>query len=250
MRETVQSTLSPRVLADKRVVIIGGSSGIGFAVAQLSTEHGAQVAIASSNAARVKQATDRLGPNAEGHALDVSSEKAIEQFFEKLGKFDHLVFTAGDSLQLTELATMDLEKARGAFELRYWGALTAAKYGSPLIRRGGSIVLTTGIAGDRPRKGWVLGASVCGAMNALTRALAMELSPIRVNAVSPGIVRTNLWQSMTEQRRREMYETVGKTLPVGRVGEADDIARTYLYLMEEGFSTGQIVTVDGGAVLV
>jgi NAD(P)-dependent dehydrogenase (short-subunit alcohol dehydrogenase family) len=250
MKEAVQSTNGNRVLADQRVVIVGGSSGIGFAVAQHSIEQGAQVVIASSNAARVTQAADGLGPNAEGHTLDVSSEKAIEQFFAKLGEFDHLVFTAGDSLQLTDLAAMDLEKARGAFELRYWGSLRAAKYGSPHIRRGGSIVLTTGIAGDRPRKGWVLGASVCGAMSAVTRALAMELAPIRVNAVSPGLVRTNLWQSMTEQRREEMYETAGKSLPVGRVGEAADIARTYLYLMEEGFSTGQIVTVDGGAVLV
>jgi NAD(P)-dependent dehydrogenase (short-subunit alcohol dehydrogenase family) len=250
MKEAVRSTNINRALADKRVVIVGGSSGIGFAVAQHSIEQGAQVVIASSNTARVKQAADGLGPKAEDLVLDVSSEEAIKQFFAKLGEFDHLVFTAGDSLQLTELATMDLDKARGAFELRYWGALTAAKYGSPHIRHGGSIVLTTGIAGDRPRKGWVLGASVCGAMSALTRALAMELAPIRVNAVSPGTVRTNLWQSMTEQRREEMYETVGKTLPVGRVGEADDIARTYLYLLEEGFSTGQIITVDGGAVLV
>jgi NAD(P)-dependent dehydrogenase (short-subunit alcohol dehydrogenase family) len=237
-------------LTGQRVVVIGGTSGIGLAVAQEAIAQGAQVVIASSNRQRVQQVVSDLGRNAQGHPLDVSDEQAIVRFFAKVGEFDHLVFTAGDSLQLAELATMDLAKARNAFELRYWGALAAAKYGSPRLRRGGSITLTTGIAGDRPQGGWALGASVCGAMSALTRALAMELAPIRVNAVSPGIVRTNLWRNLDEQQREGMYESVGKGLPVGRVGEVGDIARTYLYLMQEGFSTGQVITVDGGAVLV
>ena len=129
-------------------------------------------------------------------------------------------------------------------------ALAAVKYASPNIRKGSSVVLTTGIAGQRPQKGWVVVASVAGSIEALTRALAIELAPIRVNAVSPGVVRTNLWQNMDEAAREHLYETVGNSLPVGRVGEADDIAQTYLFLMQEGFSTGQTVVVDGGTVLV
>jgi len=182
--------------------------------------------------------------------VDLADEKSIQAFFGDAGDFDHLVFTAGDPLHLNELATVDLQKARRAFEVRYWGAIAAVKYGRGHIRPGGSIVLTTGIAGQRPRAGWAFGASVCGAMDALTRALAVELAPIRVNAVSPGVVRTNLWQNMPESDRQEMYARMGKTLPVGRVGEAGDIAQAYLFLMEEGYSTGQIVVVDGGAVLV
>jgi NAD(P)-dependent dehydrogenase (short-subunit alcohol dehydrogenase family) len=174
----------------------------------------------------------------------------VESFFAKVGAFDHLVFTAGDSLHLHELASTDLKHARHAFELRYWAALAAVKYGSPHIRKGGSIVLTTGIAGQRPQKGWVIAASVCGSIEALARALAVELAPIRVNAVSPGVVRTNLWQSMTAAERENLYETVGKSLPVGRVGEAHDIAQAYLFLMQEAFCTGQTVVVDGGTVLV
>lgn len=123
-------------------------------------------------------------------------------------------------------------------------------YGSPNIGKGGSIVLTTGIAGQRPRKGWVVAASVCGTIEALTRALAIELAPIRVNAVSPGVVRTELWQNMSAAEREQMYETVGNSLPVGRVGEPHDIAQAYVFLMHEGFATGQIVVVDGGTVLV
>lgn len=235
---------------DKRVVVLGGSSGIGLAVAQLAAAQGAKVVIASSSAERVHQAVEGIGREAQGHAIDVSNERAVATFFSKLGPFDHLVFTAGDSLHLHDLASTDLQQARRAFELRYWAALAAVKYGSPHIRKEGSIVLTTGIAGQRPQKGWVIAASVCGTIEALTRALAVELAPIRVNAVSPGVVRTNLWQNMSAPERERLYETVGNSLPVGRIGEAHEIAQAYLFLMQEGFATGQTVVIDGGTVLV
>ena len=235
---------------NKRVVIVGGSSGIGLAVAEEAALQGAKVVIVSSNAERVQEAIKSIGGEAQGQAVDVLDEKAVESFFMNLGAFDHLVFTAGDSLLLHELAVTDLNHARRAFELRYWSALAAVKYGSPQIRKGGSVVLTTGIAGRRPQNGWVIAASVCGTIEALTRALAIELAPIRVNAVSPGVVRTNLWQNLSLAEREHLYESVGKRLPVGRVGEAHDIAQAYLFLMKEAFVTGQTVVVDGGTVLV
>jgi NAD(P)-dependent dehydrogenase (short-subunit alcohol dehydrogenase family) len=237
-------------LQNKRVIVLGGSSGIGLAVAEQAASQGASVVIASSSAERVQKAVESVGGEAQGQAVDVSDEQAVATFFSKLGTFDHLVFTAGDSLHLHDLASTDLQQARGAFELRYWAALAAVKYGSPHIRKEGSIVLTTGIAGQRPRKGWAIAASVCGSIEALTRALAVELAPIRVNAVSPGVVRTNLWQNMGAAEREHLYETAGNSIPVGRVGEASEIAQAYLFLMQEGFSTGQSVVVDGGTVLV
>src|ERR1700752_2253021 len=237
-------------LQQKRVVVVGGSSGIGLAVAQQAASQGAKVVIVSSNAERVQKAVECISGEAQGQAVNVSEERAVATFFEKLGSFDHLVFTAGDSLHLRDLATTDLQQARRAFELRYWAALAAVKYGSPQIRKGGAIVLTTGIAGQRPQKGWVIAASVCGTIEALTRALAVELAPIRVNAVSPGVVRTNLWQTMNADAREHLYESVGKSLLVGRVGEACEIARAFLFLIQEGYSTGQTVVLDGGAVLV
>ena len=230
-------------LQDKRVVVLGGSSGIGLEVAKQAASQGASVVIASSNPERVQKAVASIDGEAQGQAIDVSDERAVATFFSKLGAFDHLVFTAGDSLHLHDLAATDLQQARHAFELRYWAALAAVKYGSPHIRKEGSIVLTTGIAGQRPRKGWVIAASVCGTIEALTRALAVELAPIRVNAVSPGVVRTNLWQNMGAAERERLYESVGKSLPVGRVGEAHEIAQAYLFLMQEGFGTGQTVVV-------
>jgi len=235
---------------NKRVVILGGSSGIGLAVAEEAASQGANVVVGSSNAERIQKAMGFIAGEVEGQAVDVSDERAVESFFGKVGSFDHLIYTAGDSLHLQDLASTDLSQARRAFELRYWSALAVAKYGSPHIRKGGSIVLTTGIAGQRPQKGWVVAASVCGSIEALTRALAIELAPIRVNAVSPGVVRTNLWQSMSAAEREHLFESVGKSLPVGRVGEPHDIAQAYVFLMQEGASTGQTLVVDGGTVLV
>lgn len=161
---------------NQRVVIVGGSSGIGLAVAEQAAARGAKVVITSSNAERVHKAVKSIGGEAQGEAVDVSDERAVEHFFTKLGAFDHLVFTAGDSLHVHNLAATDLKQARRAFELRYWSALAAVKYGSPQIRKGGSVVLTTGVAGRRPLKGWVVAASVCGTIEALTRALAIELA--------------------------------------------------------------------------
>ena len=237
-------------LQGKRVVVLGGSSGIGLAVAEQASSQGANVVVVSSNPDRIQKAVQSLGGRVEGQTADLSDEGAIAALFTRLGPIDHLVFTAADSLQLRELADTDLTQARRAFELRYWSALAAVKYASPHMRKGGSIVLTTGIAGRRPNKGWVVVASVAGTIESLTRALAVELAPIRVNAVSPGVVRTNLWQNMGEAERENLFESVGKSLPVGRVGEADEVAQAYLFLMQEGFSTGQTVIVDGGTVLV
>jgi NAD(P)-dependent dehydrogenase (short-subunit alcohol dehydrogenase family) len=237
-------------LNGKRVVVLGGTSGIGLAVAEAAARAGATPVVASSNPARVQAALAGLPQGAEGEALDLRDEGAVRDFFAHIGAFDHLVYTAGETLQIGPLAEMSLQGARTFFELRYWGALTAAKYAAPSIRPGGSIVFTSGIAGARPQAGWALGASICSAMEGLTRALAVELAPLRVNLVSPGFVRTPLWSDMSEEQREAMYAAAGARLPVGRVGEADDLAEAYLFLMRQGFATGQTFIVDGGGVLV
>jgi NAD(P)-dependent dehydrogenase (short-subunit alcohol dehydrogenase family) len=148
------------------------------------------------------------------------------------------------------LAETDIAGARRFFDLRYWGAYMAAKYGSTGIRKGGSIVFTSGLAGSRPHPGWSLGASICAAMEGLTRALAVELAPVRVNIVSPGVVKTPLWSSMSESERDTFYQGIAETLPVGHVGGVDEIAQAYLYLMQQTYSTGEVLRVDGGGGLV
>jgi NAD(P)-dependent dehydrogenase (short-subunit alcohol dehydrogenase family) len=202
-------------LKDKRIVILGGTSGIGLATAQAAAQEGATLVVASSQQRSVDKALATLPGSTEGRTLDLLNEDAVRGLFDRVGAFDHLVFTAGESLQLGEVAATSLASARQAFNLRFWGAFAAAKYASGLIRPGGSIVLTTGIASLRPRKGWAVAASICGAMDALTRALAVELAPVRVNAVSPGVVRTALWSNMSEADRDAMYRDIGAALPWG-----------------------------------
>src|SRR3984957_2919737 len=237
-------------LDGQRIVVLGGSSGIGFATPQAAAREGGALVIASSRKARIDEALATLPTGTEGHVLDLADEDATQALFARLGSFDHLVFTAGETLQLGSLSDTDMDAARRFFTLRYWGAYCAAKYGSSNIRKGGSIVFTSGIAGQRPRAGWSVGASICAAMEGLTRALAVELAPIRVNIVSPGIVQTPLWANMAEADRAGLYQQMAEKLPVGHVGDAAEIAKGYLYLLRQTYSTGQVLVVDGGAVLV
>jgi NAD(P)-dependent dehydrogenase (short-subunit alcohol dehydrogenase family) len=237
-------------LNGKRIVVLGGSSGIGLATAQAAARQGAAVVIASSRQSRVDEALAALPAGAEGHALDLTDADAVQALFARIGTLDHLVFTAGESLQLGPLAETDLAAAQRFFQLRYWGAVTAAKAAGGRIQAGGSITFTSGAAGRRPRAGWSIGASVCMAMEGLTRALAVELAPVRVNIVCPGFVRSPLWDGMPESEREALYEQVGKALPVGHVGEPKEIAEAYIYAMRQSYGTGQVIVVDGGGVLV
>lgn len=232
------------------MVLLGGTSGIGLATAEAAAADGAEVIVASSRRERVAAALARLPDGAAGEVVDLGREDDVRALFERIGAFDHLVYTAGETLQLTSLDALRFDDARAFFELRFWSAFAAAKYASPAIRPGGSIVLTSGIVGRRPMSGWSVAASITGALEALTRALAIELAPIRVNAVCPGFVRTDLWSEVPEAERETMFRNAAAALPTRRIGEASDLAQAYLYLMREGFSTGQVIVVDGGAVLV
>jgi NAD(P)-dependent dehydrogenase (short-subunit alcohol dehydrogenase family) len=237
-------------LKDKRIIVLGGTSGIGFAVAEAAAMDGAQVLVASSDETRVKRALTALPAGAGGQAVDLSNAAAIESFFEAVGPLDHLVYTAGESLKLSPLADTDIASARQFFELRYWGAFMAARWGSRRIRTGGSIVFTSGLAGARPGPGWSVAASICAAMEGLTRALAVELAPIRVNIVCPGVVKTPLWRAMPEEEREALYASQAKRLPVGHVADPQEIAEGYLYLMRQTYVTGQTLAIDGGGLLV
>ncbi len=237
-------------LHGQHVVILGGTSGIGLAVAHAAQETGARVSVASSRRSSVEAALRQLGGAASGRVVDVTDLRSAAAFFRETGPFDHLVHTAGEPLTMMTVADLDLDRARGFFEARYFGALSAVNAALPHLSEGGSITLTSGTAAMRPGAGWSLGASVCGAMNSLTRALAVELAPTRVNAVAPGVLRSPIWSEMSEADRDAMYEQLGRTLPVGRVGEVEDAAQAYLYCLTQSHTTGTVLTVDGGTLLV
>jgi NAD(P)-dependent dehydrogenase (short-subunit alcohol dehydrogenase family) len=237
-------------LAGKRVIILGGSAGLGLATAKLAAAEGAGIVIVSSNQQRINKALEELPQGSIGFAVDLSHEDNIKSFFENAGSFDHLVYTAGENLNLNIIAETEIEKARQFFNLRFWSAFAAVKYAAPHINKGGSISLTSGVAGARPGSGWSVATSICSAMEGFVRAMAVELAPIRVNCVVPGVVKTNLWDSMSDADREALYKNTGDALLLKRVGEADDIALAFTYLIKQQYGTGQNIVVDGGAVLV
>jgi NAD(P)-dependent dehydrogenase (short-subunit alcohol dehydrogenase family) len=237
-------------LTGKHVVLLGGTSGIGLTTAALASQLGAEVTVASSNPDTVKRALETLPPTTTGEVIDLTDNTDVAGLFERIGPLDHLVFTAGESLTMLELRGMDLDRARKAFNLRYFGMLGAVSAAIPHLRPGGSIVLTSGTAGDRPGAGWSIAASICGAIDSLVRAMAVELAPLRVNAVKPGVIRSPLWLNLDEQTRISLYDGTAGSIPLGRVGETEDVAKAYVYLMNQDFATGTVVTVDGGTVLV
>jgi len=237
-------------LQDKKIVVLGGTSGIGFATALAAQAQGAQVVVSSSKKEKVDTAIAALGSGVNGLVADLSNAESVERLFKEIGHFDHLVYTAGERLLFGNIDSIEMNAVRKAFDVRMFGAMAAVKAALPYIRQGGSIVLTSGIASSRAPKGLTIGASICSAMEGFTRALAVELAPLRVNIVSPGFVRTPLWANIPENDRDAMYQDVGSRLLVGRVGEADEIAQAYLYLMNNTFVTGQTLVIDGGGVLV
>ncbi len=206
--------------------------------------------VASSSAKGVNGALEELPATAQGHVINVLDENAIRTLFTELGDLDHLVYTAGDSMSFGLLADTPANAASEALNVRVWGAFTAIKHAAPQIRPGGSIVLTSGTAGQRPQPGLSVAALACSGIEGLVRGLAVELAPIRVNVVRPGVMRTGLYSTMPAAQRDALFETTGASLPVGRVGDGADAAASYMYLMANGYSTGAVITIDGGAVLV
>lgn len=236
---------------NKRLVVLGGSRGIGFAVAELAAREGATVIIVASGQKGVDDALARLPPGSVGLTADLRSVEAIQKLFTEVGAFDHLVFTAGEPIPFgPHLTDLNLADARSYFDLRYWGVLAAVQAARPYIRSEGSIVLTSGTSARRPPAGFAIGASISGAIESLGRSLAIELAPVRVNVVAPGMVRTELWSGIPAPRREQMFLEVGTKLPVGRVGTPADIAETYVSFLRNAFVTGQSYVVDGGASLV
>lgn len=233
----------------RHVVIIGGSSGMGLATAQAAAAAGAHVTIASSRRERVDAALRELPAGAAGAVVDVRDEAQVVAALDQVGEFDHLVFTAGDDFTPRPLADIDLAEARATLETRFWGAVTTIKHALPGLRSTGSITLTTGTVGQRPMPGAALAAAGAGAAEALVRGLAVELAPIRVNAVRAGAVRTPMWDGVPEPERDALFSRLAQRTLVGSVGEPEQIAQAHLYLMQNGYVTGTVLEVDGGSLL-
>jgi NAD(P)-dependent dehydrogenase (short-subunit alcohol dehydrogenase family) len=228
----------------KKVVVVGGSSGIGFSTAEMAKREGAEVIIASRNPERLAAAADKL--NAIAMPADVTSDESVVSLFRSCGPVDHVVVTAAQ-LRTGPFKTVKIEDVRATLESKLWGAWRVARAAE--IRPGGSLTLVSGYLSIRPRSNSAIISVANGALESLARALALELAPVRVNAVSPGIIDTPIRAAMPEAARLDMLAKTAASLPVGRVGLGEDIAQQILAFMTIGFATGSIVYLDGGGLV-
>ena len=235
-------------LQNARVLVIGGGSGIGYAVAEAVKAEGAEVVIASTDGARLASAAKRLGVTSV--RLDITEEAAVAAYFAQDGRFDHVVTTAGDwgRARRGALADMDMGDAHGLFDVRFWGAVILARHAAAALAPGGSLTLTSGMSAFRPQKGSVMATAMAGAIAHLVYGLAVELAPIRVNGVFPGGVATEIFRNLPESLRAS-EEARFLSQPVPRIAEPSEAAEAYLYAMKCTYVTGQILQVDGGAML-
>jgi NAD(P)-dependent dehydrogenase (short-subunit alcohol dehydrogenase family) len=234
-----------------KVVVIGGSAGMGLATAEMAIDQGAEVAIAARGQERLdaaaKSLSARAGRPVLARSLSVEDRAAVAQLLADCAPFDHLVLP-GSTVRPVLYDDLNEQEGQDAFASKFWGPFWAAFDARKHLRKGGSVVFFTGVAAKRPVKGYVMGACINGALNAGSRSLALEFGQLglRVNTIAPGLVDTPLQDILHAHDKEERYAEYGARLPVGRVGKAEECALGALYLMANGFVTGQVIGIDGG----
>ena len=240
-------------LEGKHVLVVGGSSGIGFQVAAEVAKEGGEVTIVGRSEERLKKALSALGGQVTCRtvACDVSDEKQVMGLYKAMPPFDHLVITAAGDIVYKPFDDMTLDDVHKAITSKVLAAFLLVKYGKPLLRNGASIVFTSGINAFVPPGRTSAVSAANGALIAYARALAVELSPIRVNAVSPGWVDTPIWANIAaDEVKQEMFRDMAGRLPAGRIGTASDVAAAIMLLLTNGYITGSTLEVDGGRRLL
>ncbi|WP_174911534.1 SDR family oxidoreductase [Burkholderia diffusa] len=232
-------------LHGKKVLVVGGSSGIGAAAAKAFAQRGAVVTIASRDPARVN-ADATLGAPVRTEALDITDTAAVDAFCARIGQFDHVVISAAKTAT-GPVRALPLADAQAAMDSKFWGAYRVAR--SIDIAPGGSLTFVSGYLSVRPSASSVLQGAINAALEALARGLALELAPVRVNAVSPGLIATPLWDKLAPDARDAMYAGAAQRLPARRVGQPEDVANAIVYLAATPYATGSTVLIDGGGAI-
>jgi NAD(P)-dependent dehydrogenase (short-subunit alcohol dehydrogenase family) len=239
-------------LQNQRILIIGGSSGIGLATAQLATERGAHVIIAGRSKSKLDAAVATLqtaSAPALAIAVDITDASSIAQLFAEVGNIDHLAMT-GPAPSFGSFKDLLVANVKSEFEGKFWGQYLAAQHAAKVLPAHGSITFMSGAYSQRPVPGASSLAAVQGAIEGLVRGLAVDLAPLRVNAVSPGLTDTPLIRGIFGDAASEkLYADTAQSLPARYVAKPDDIAQSYIYLMENKASTGSVIFPDGGYTL-
>ena len=235
-----------RSLKGSRVLVLGGTSGIGLATAQAAAAAGAKVTLASRSSDKVKAAVAQVGKGAVGVVLDTTNDAGLEGFFATHPEWDHIVVSvaSGRSAGLQDLSLQD---AYGNMNAKFWSAYKTARLAR--IAPEGSLTLVSGFLSHRPNKDALLQGCINAALESLGRGLALSLSPVRVNTVSPGLIDTPIRAAMPADKKNAMLDHAAATLPARRVGQAEDVADAILMLMTNPFTTGSTLFIDGGGMI-
>lgn len=252
-------------LRDARVLILGGTSGIGFCVAEAALEHGAQVCLSGSKQEKLDQAISRLQstyPNARsnvfGQVCDLSQPQDLESNLQTLlkvaagdGKIDHIVFTAGDAITVVPITEATIDGIYAGGNVRFVAPLIMAKLAPQYMasHQKSSITLTGGVRSHRPALGWAIMSAWGSGIEGMARGLAFDLAPMRVNVVNPGAVHTELFDRFSREHLGTMLQAFKDGTLVGNVGKPEDLAEAYLHCMKDHFLTGTVLTSDGGMTI-
>jgi NAD(P)-dependent dehydrogenase (short-subunit alcohol dehydrogenase family) len=235
-------------LKGQKVVIIGGSSGIGLATARTALEEGASVVIASRSKEKLEKALRHLDHQALIYEVDLADRNSLDDLFRKVGELNHLFISAADP-KAGLLLNTDMEAIRPSFDARFWGTYCATQLAAPKIKKDGSITYMSGNAAVRPIKGSSVGSASVAAVEAFARGMALELAPIRVNVIRAGLIDTPLLDRYGDQRQA-IIDNFAKRVPLKRIGTAADVAEAAIYLMKSTYTTGSILQIDGGGLLI
>ena len=234
------------MLTDQKIVVIGGSSGMGLATAKYFASQGAHIVIASRSQDKLNAALNQIKGKADAKSLDFRDEEATRLFFQSLGKLDHLILMGAGLPAWGKFQEIQTSALENAFKTKFYGYFFCAKYAIPYLRKDGSILFTIGGAARSAIPGTAGVAAVNGAIMSMAFTLAKELAPIRVNILSPGLVDTPAYNWMSKEQKEAFFKEMGGDLPVGRVGKSEEIAQAAYYLTTNAYTTGAILDVDGG----
>ncbi len=236
-------------LKDKHIVIAGGSTGIGFEIARQAQLKGAKVTLLGRSAEKLANAEKRLSSPATYVQCDIGDAESAKNGFEQVGEFDYFVSTAAD-LTYAPLAEMDTGAIDRMLAGKFWGPINLVKYGLKNIKPGGSVVLFSGLAADRPAPGTSMVSALNAGVEGLVKALAVELAPIRFNSISPGVVDTEGWAFMPEEDRKAFFASLETSMPARKVGAPADLADATLFALQNPYLTGETIHVNGGGSLM
>ena len=238
-------------LDGQRIVITGITGGIAKASAQRLASQGAEVIVSARSETKLEQGLADITGKVTGHTMDLQDEASIKTFFARVGDFDHLVTPAASSM-FSSINDMNFPAARELWETKQWGQLLSVHYALPYLNTQGSITLFSGTVTQKPLPGATMFAAAGAATEASGRIWAYELAPMRVNTIVPGVIETDVWSTLygSADTAKTQLDDLANTLPVGRVGTSDDVAKAVSFLVDNSFVNGISLVIDGGHRLI